>query len=174
MNKDNKDAALELAKELGILKRDLDIPEVTFVESDRLPTYYNAARKPLDGLLMAAQLDVQWLQDKNSQLRQQLLATQEAYQRVADALEHSIAFIGRDAEVPGIRKNAQLALANPPSLEMVERKKLEDEIAVLEEAARWFEENDHIETDANGMESHADLHMHNMIAERKAKLEKMK
>lgn len=96
------------------------------------------------------------------ELEQQLLATQEAYQRVVEAgeqvcqkLEHPTAHVTA-IDMWKLRE----ALANPPSLEMVERKKLGDEIAVLEKAASTCKPYDE--------------HFRHMIADRKAKLEKMK
>jgi hypothetical protein len=56
---------------------------------------------------------------------------------------------------------ANQALANPPSLEAVERKKLEDEISVLEEAS-------------NELDGYYLQPLYRMIAERKAKLKEMK
>jgi len=180
MTADNKDAALALADDLGILKFDADIPEAMFVEFNSLPVYYNAARKPLEEKLvrgkklLVEQMDITnertksviYLRSELMELkelhsvelheqRQQLLATQEAYQRVVEALKKAVPFIGYQAHVPHISEQAEEALANPPSLEALERKKLEDEIVVLEYAKFSLDIGD-------------------MIAERKAKLEKLK
>jgi hypothetical protein len=104
--------------------------------------------------------------NKIESLQQQLLATQEAYQRVVEALQHW-GVHAQDCKKSGwdFEKECTCGLdetlANPPSLENVERKKLEDEIAVLEES---------IAVSDRVLYSH----ILNLIAERKAKLEKMK
>jgi len=152
---DNKDAALELAKEFTV-RRTFDTVG-----------YYNAARKPLeeerDEAIKRAQTYFNEMCDvveKHDKQYQQLLATQEAYQRVVEALKDSNGIL--DGIYGNARRQAEAqitdnneALANPPSLEAVERKKLEDEIVVLEDAKFSLDIGD-------------------MIAERKAKLEKMK
>jgi len=107
----------------------------------------------------------------NDELRQQLIVTQEAYQRVVEALqdfvthsyEHGVE--GGDIVLATCesRELAVKALANPPSLEAVERKKLEDEIDALEHAECYHPlEGDYFDF------------IRSLIAERKAKLEKLK
>jgi len=108
----------------------------------------------------------------NNELEQQLLATQEAYQRVVAALNESNSYIrstdnGGFSALPVIKANKK-ALANPPSLEALEndreKRKLTDEIAVL-----GLVDNASLSYLGEYM-----LHVRRMIAERKAKLEKMK
>jgi hypothetical protein len=97
---------------------------------------------------------------KIEHLEQQLLATQEAYQRVVEAvglIRHK-AYMGET----GIFAVADEALANPPSLEAVERKKLGDEIDVLEFV--------YATQPKTGVRAFLLL----MINERKTKLEKIK
>jgi len=97
-----------------------------------------------------------------TELQQQLLATQEAYQRVREALLVAVEYLPAtgDAIVESDLGHIARALSNPPSIEALEHKKLEGEIAVLDEFGN-----------AAG---HGSKTLLNMIAERKDKLEKMK
>jgi len=166
-NEDAAKAALELAKECGIKYR--LTPEKTtemWCLDDAVVNYYNAARKPLEEEVEREKLYSSMLFDQVNGLNQQLLATQEAYQRVVEALDESDSYIrsndnGGFSALPVIRSNKK-AIANKPSLEAVERKKLEDEIVVLEHAECYHP----LEGDYFGF-------IRSLIAERKAKLEKM-
>jgi hypothetical protein len=158
---DTKQAALELARECGSM-----CGEILCVTGDEIAGYYNAARKPLEeeNAELIARFDVEFRRVK--ELEQQLIATQEAYQRAADMLM----LIYRGNKVWNLGSISG-ALANPPSIEMVERKKLEDEIAVLgtaKEAFRPKHKNDY------RLAYYVQCDIASMIAERKAKLEKMK
>jgi organic radical activating enzyme len=164
MTQDNKDAALELAKECGIkfgVIRNGMIPINGY--SVDLVDYYNAARKPLEEAVAHYKNDQVVSAEKERIMQQQLLATQEAYQRVVEALENLakivVTQVGADYNdvIHAAYIEGRDALANPPSLEAVERKKLEDEIAVLRLA-----------------HNSTNISIYRMITERKAKLEKMK
>jgi len=164
----DKDAALELAKECGGFAPSGVFPKAVAFYPDKLTAYYNAARKPLEehnarlsARAFKAEAEYGTILNHCRTLEQQLLATQEAYQRVVEALKESTEQIKAYDDCVGagwvnilVQDNEQ-ALANPPSLEAVERKKLEDEIVVLEYAKFSLDIGD-------------------IIAERKAKLEKMK
>jgi len=157
---DNKDAALELAKECGFsATQNFQLRDVYLAFPNEVIALYNDARKPLEEDIEGLLKDTQSLANDLHKTEQQLLATQEAYQRVAEALRE---FMLMTSRLNPAYDKAEEALANPPSLEAVERKKLEDEIAVLE--------------DVQSLEPVSDTHFRvgAMIAERKAKLEKMK
>ena len=169
MTQDNKDAALELADTVGITDhgtaRTLSGEKCRYVTDRQFSAYYNAARKPLEELLQKsswAEAEAMTLvishEEVIEKLQQQLLATQDAYQRVAKALDIADNFVpihGRNEWVNSQIDIINAAIANPPSLEALERKKLEDEIVVLEEVWTFVNHGE-------------------MIAVRKAKLEKMK
>jgi len=145
----DKDAALELAKEFDLarIRRVAKLLELDSALPDD-ETLYGCIGSGMGMFATKIERD-----------KQQLLATQEAYQRLRKAV---FAFrypanLGQRSLVD-IDKELDEALANTPSLESLERKKLEDEIAVLEIV--W--------------DSLDPFEAQNMIAERKAKLEKMK
>jgi flagellar biosynthesis/type III secretory pathway chaperone len=146
----NKDAALELAKNCDTDNRTLNALEQVLakVAAD--------ARKPLEDDIEGLLKDTQSLANDLHRTEQQLLATQEAYQRVAGAANLPQQSL---SEMVHRTWAIEEALANPPSMDMVERKKLEDEIAVLEKAAATCRPYDE--------------HFRHMMTERKAKLGKM-
>jgi antirestriction protein len=166
MSQGNKDAALELAKECRAERFNigLDYHEWrTQFTDNQLEANYNAARKPLeeerDKAIKRSQTYFTEMCDvieKHDKQYQQLLITQEAYQRVVEALQDSngiLAWIPRSDASGQVIKN-ELALANPPSLEALEKHDQNMKVAALGEAWVLWE---------------LDL----LLEERKAKLEKL-
>jgi len=155
----NKRDALELAKVYDLYGN----------QPEFLVGYFNAARKPLEE---AAQEEIDRLNGqigardvKIQSLQQQLLATQEAYQRVAQASKELLAW-SIEARFPAstVIIRVEEALANPPSLEALEKaiakERAQTEIDILEGIECACK-------DDNGLLSA-------LIAERKQKLEELK
>jgi len=146
MIQDNKDAALELAKGCGFCDPDDDWPvPVKVCSLDNLQAFYNSARKPLIREVATVMLMVADGDEQITELQQQLLATQEAYQRVREALlvaEEYLPVTG-DAIVKSDLGHIAQALANPPSMEALEqdraKRKLEEESAELTEKLKKVE-----------------------------------
>ena len=151
MTQDNKDAALELEKECGFVLRDKEpawVGTELVGDEEGVVDLYNAARKPweeenenLRSELEESHRMREFTELLSDKLSEHLLATQEAYQRVHNALLDSNGVLSDVTSASYSLGLAQLhdneqALSNPPSLEMVERKKLEDEIAVLVEVSK--------------------------------------
>jgi len=181
---DNKDAALELAKECGMADALGYFSIPCSVMDIHLSKYYNAARKPLE----EAERRAQYWKDEHiaaneevEKLHQQLLATQEAYQKQRAAViamaEDGWLHHGVEGMSEPQFKLYEANNANPPSLEMVERHDQELRKALITEIAT----ENFGSKDENGNISLGTAYVavinhdsRGNIAERKAKLGKMK